>query len=233
MEIRIRRVTGPGDPALPAFGRLQERTFADADLLIPPEVLPQMLARLTPERRNYMLVAELGDDVVGGAVFHYFPAPNTGFSSFLATAPEVRGQGVARRLHQARFALMEEDAGHPVEGVFIDVLAPERMSADEVARERSVGADPVQRRQIFDRMGFRKVDVAYYQPPTGGEPAVTTMDLLYCPRTPAATVRADLVAETMRAYWGPWLGKEAAEAHSRELRRRCGGDQVALLPYRT
>lgn len=230
-DVTIRRVADPRDPALAAFGSLQERTFADPELLIPPEVLPGMLARRSTQRRNYMLVAEQGEVVVGGAIFHYFPGVNTGFSSFLAVAPEVRGQGVARRLHEARFALLDEEAGRSVAGLFIDVLAPERMSPAEVAAEQAVGADPLLRRRIFDRLGFRKVDVAYYQPPDepGAEP-ITTMDLLCCPRTPAEWVAAELVAATMHAYWTPWLGREAADTHAAQLRRRCGGDRVRLLP---
>lgn len=228
-DVVIRRVSDPGDPALAAFGRLQERTFADPELLIPPEVLPGMLASRSAERRNYMLVAELGSEVVGGAVFHGFPRVNSGFSSFLAVAPEVRGQGIARRLHEARFALLDSEAGRPVAGIFIDVLAPERMSPAEVAAERGVGADPVLRRQIFARLGFRRVDVAYYQPPDGpGAEPITTMDLLFCPRVAADWVATDLVVGTMYAYWTPWLGRGVADRHAAELRRRCGGDRVSL-----
>lgn len=232
-RIAIRTITDPADPAIAAFGELQERTFPEPDMLIPPEYLPAMLARSTPARRNLMLVAEADGAVLGGAVFHYFAGPNTGFSSFLAVAPEVRGRGMARQIHQARFAALDEAAGEraPVHGLFIDVVAPGRLTPEEVARERAVGADPVDRRRIFQRLGFRKVDVAYFQPAegSGGEP-ITTMDLLYCPRTAADWVATDLVVETMHAYWAPWLGRAAADRNAAELRRRCGGERVALLP---
>lgn len=232
--IRIRQITDPGDPAIRAFGDLQDRTYADPDLLIPPDVLPHLLARKTPTHRNLMLVAEDDDGtVVGGTVFHYLAAPNAGFSSYLAVAPEVRGRGIATQLHQARFALLDETAGPraPAAGLFIDVVAPERLTAAEAERELA-GMDPAARRRAFQRMGFRRVDVAYYQPAEGsGGEAVTHMDLLFCPRSPGADwVERELVVETMRAYWTPWLGKAVADRNAAELRRRCGGSMVALRP---
>lgn len=233
MAIEIRAVTDPHDPAIAAFGAIQERTYPEPDMLIPPAYVPGMLATQSSERRNLMLVAALCGTVVGGTLFHYFAGPNTGFSSFMAVAPEVRGQGVAHAIHTARFALLNQAAGDaaPVSGIFIDVVAPERLTPDEVERERGVGADPWIRRRIFQRLGFRRVDVAYYQPPEGsGGKAITNMDLLYAPRTPAPVVPADLVGGTMRAYWTPWLGVAAADRHAHDLRRRCGGEFVALKP---
>lgn len=232
--VTVRRVTDPADPAIAAFGRIQEQAYADSGSLIPPAYFPRMLTSRLPERRNLMLVAEdPAGQVVGGSVFHYFPGPNTGFSSFMAVAPEARGRGVARAIHTARFGALDEEAGEraPALGILIDVVAPERLTARERDRERRVGADPVARRKIFQRLGFRRVEVAYHQPVggTGGGP-VTNMDLLWCPRTPAETVETRLVVETMRAYWLRWLGPELAERSARELRERCGGDQVRLLP---
>ncbi|HYG60084.1 MAG TPA: GNAT family N-acetyltransferase [Symbiobacteriaceae bacterium] len=225
--IHIRRVADPGDPAIAAFGALQERVFPDPDLLIPPHVMPFMVARQTKERRNILLVAEVEGAVVGGTLFHYLAVPQTGFSSFMAVAPECRGQGVARKLHQARWATLITEG--PVHGIFIDVVAPERLPPEDLARERAFGLDPADRRRVFHRLGFRRVDVAYYQPPGGpGEEPITTMDLLYCPHEPADFVATDVVVGTMHAYWTPWLGRQTADTHAAELRRRCGGDQVAL-----
>lgn len=227
----IRPIRDPADPAILKFGQLQERTYGDPEMLIPAAFLPRLLTTQSRERRNLMLVAEEGEAVVGGVVFHYFPGPNTGFSSYLAVAHEARGEGLARRLHEARFALLDAEAGDqaPVAGLFIDVVAPERLTPEELAQERAVGSDPVVRRAIFHRLGFRRVDVAYEQPAEGsGGEAVTNMDLLYCPHTPADQVPTELVVETMRAYWAPWLGKKAADRNAGELRRRCGGVVVAL-----
>lgn len=231
-HLTIRALTDPADPAIAGFGRLQGQTYPEPDMLIPPRALPGLITHQTPERRNLMLVAEAAGTVVGGTVFHYFTGPNTGFSSFMAVAPGARGLGLARRLHAARLAALDAAAGAqaPVHGLFIDVVAPERLTAAELAREKAVGADPVARRRVFHRLGFRRVDVAYYQPPDarGGAP-ITSMDLLYCPRVPADRVATALVAGTMHAYWAPWLGR-AADLHAAELRRRCGGDHVALRP---
>lgn len=230
-QLEIRQVTEPGDPAIRGFGRLQERTFPDPDLLIPPAVFPRMLTTRTAERRNFLLVAEAEGEVVGGTLFHYFPRPNTGFSSSLAVTPAARGRGVARELHLARFALLDREAGAkaPVHGLFIDVAAPERLSPAELEQERLVGADPVARRRILQALGFRRVDVAYCQPAGGpGEEPITTMDLLYCPRVPAQSVPADRIAQTMHAYWRPWLGQPVADREAYALRQRCGGPEVPL-----
>lgn len=233
--LQIRQVLEPADPAIRQFGRLQERTYGDPEMLIPAEVLPRLLATQGSERRNLMLVATEGEVVVGGALFHYLAGPNTGFSSYLAVAQEWRGRGLARQIHEARFALLDEVAeahvGAPVAGLFIDVVAPERLTPEELLQERAVGSDPVVRRQVFQRLGFRRVDVAYEQPAEGsGGVAVTNMDLLYCPRRPSEWVATELVVETMRAYWRSWIGPAAADRNAAELERRCGGARVPLRP---
>src|SRR5437763_701814 len=81
--------------------------------------------------------------------------------------------------------VLSQAAGGNLRGLFIDVVNPTRMSADELAREQTVGSDPWLRRRIFGRLGFRQVDVQYEQPvggPNGGP--VTNLDLLYCPPQP-------------------------------------------------
>jgi hypothetical protein len=193
-------------------------------------MIGRMLAGPTGQRLNVLLVAERDGQVVGGAFFHAFRATRTGFSSFLGVAREARGQSVARRLHAARFEALERVLAGPVAGVFIDVVSPARMPREEIEREHAVGSDPCARRRAFQRLGFRQVDVRYEQPvggPDGG--AVTILDLLYCPRSAADTVPTHLVTETMRAYWTPWLGSEAARRHARELERRAGSETIALL----
>lgn len=231
MSIAIREVCETSDPAIAGFGRLQNATYYAPEALIPAAAIPSLLRARTAARRNLLLVAEADGRVVGGTFFHYFAAPNTGFSSFLGVDGAFRGRGLARRLHEARFAALDRVAGAPVAGVFIDVVNPERMSADELARERAVGSDPWARRRAFARLGFRQVHVRYEQPvggPDGGP--VTTLDLLFCPRTGVEEVPTSLVTATLRAYWSPWLGEAAAQRHARELERRAGGwSQLALL----
>lgn len=211
--VTIRRVLEPADPAIAAFGGLQNRTYFEPDMLIPAAFIGRLLEWQSPERRNLLLVAEQGRQVVGGTVFHAFPQVGTGFSSYMATAPEVRGQGVARLLHDARMTALDGAVGRRVAGVFIDVVAPTRLTPAELAQEAAVGSDPMRRRAVFGHFGFRQVDIQYQQP-TGGENGgpVTNMDLLYCPRDPADTIAARLVLDTMSAYWLAWLGEKRTQS---------------------
>ncbi len=111
----------------------------------------------------------------------------------------------------------------------IDVVDPARMTPQNLEREVRVGSDPRVRRLVFDRFGFRKVDIRYEQPVGGpGGGPITVLDLLFCPREPIDAVPTSLVVATMSAYWTPWLGRTAARRHARELERRAGGR--ALLP---
>jgi GNAT superfamily N-acetyltransferase len=229
-DARIREVTDPDDPALLALGQLQRAVYFEPDALIPGEALGGLISQHSIARANFVLVAERDGELVGGTVFHYLGSAGSGFSSFMGVARAARGLGLARQLHEARFAALDRAAGGTVNGVFIDVVNPTRLTPDDLERERSVGSDPFVRRRVFGRLGFRQVDVRYEQPvggPNGGP--VTNLDLLYCPRTPAETVPTALVLATMRAYWSPWL-RANAERHVAELERRAGGrTELALL----
>lgn len=228
-DVTVRRVTSASDAAIEAFGELQNRVYFEPDALIPARYIGFMLQGRGGERENFLIVAERAGRVVGGTLFHFLGAADTGFSSFMAVAPEARGAGVARALHDARFAALRE-ASATIRGVFIDVVAPERLGDEERAAEARVGMDPRARRAIFARLGFRRVDVRYEQP-VGGEDGgpVTNMDLLFCPAEPAEEVDVELVVATMRAYWSPWLGAPAAERHADELRRRAEGRSRFML----
>jgi GNAT superfamily N-acetyltransferase len=226
----IREVTDPDDPALSAVGQLQRAVYFAPDTLIPGEALGWLIQRTSGSRANFVLVAERDGEVLGGTVFHYLASAGSGFSSFMGVARAAQGQGIARRLHEARFHVLDRAAGGHVVGVFIDVVNPTRMTSAELERELSVGSDPLVRRAIFEHLGFRQVDIRYEQPvggPNGGP--VTNMDLLYCPHEPAEHVATALVLATMRAYWSPWL-RQSAEGHVAELERRAGGRrQLALV----
>lgn len=229
--IELRLITQPEDPAIEAFGRLQERAYPEPDHLIPASYLPTMISQDTAYQRNFMIVAQQEDTVVGGTVFHLLPDVNTGFSSFMVVAPELRGQGLARRLHQARFAVLDDEANRRIEGLFIDVLAPQRLTPKQWVQEQAVGSDPVARLRVFDRLGFRKVDIDYEEPlggPNGGP--LTTVDLLYCPRLRLDTVPTPLVVDTMRRYWQSWLGATQGKRLADELERRASGPVLKLVP---
>lgn len=224
-------MTDPWDPAIAGFGRVQAAVYFDPGALIPARYIPQMLREQEGPRHNLLLVAE--DDagkVVGGALFHYLAATNVGFSSFMGVARAARGQGIARQLHAQRLRVLDEVAGRPVDGVFIDVVSPARLTPEEREVERRVGSDPLTRRQTFERLGFRQVDVEYQQPlggPDGGP--VTNLDLLFCPRTPRDTIPTELVVGTMQAYWSGWMGEQRARRFADQLKQRARGRSALAL----
>jgi GNAT superfamily N-acetyltransferase len=217
----IRQVEDPHDRAIAGFGEMQEAAYFAPETLIPGRYIPQLLAN---PKRNFLVVAEVDGRVVAGTLFHWLAEAGAGFSSFLGVEHSLRGQGIARRLHERRFAVLDRAAGAKVAGVFIDVVSPTRMAPEEIEREHKAGSDPVERRHAFAHLGFRQVDIRYEQPvggPNGGP--VTILDLLFCPHEPADEIPTALVAATMRAYWTPWLGKAGALRHARELKARAQG----------
>lgn len=228
--MRVRQVTSPLDPAIGRFGAMQRQIYFEADMLIPATLIRAMLGVPMTGRSNFLVVAEEGEELLGGTFFHHMVRPNTGFSSFMGILPKARGKGIARKLHQARFEVLDAAAGGRVNGVFIDVVAPERMSPQEIADEKRVDSDPVHRRLAFNALGFCKVEIAYRQPvggPNGGP--VINLDLLYCPREPSESVSTELVLETLRAYWTPWLGKGRAGREVQRLRELAEGEVLRLV----
>jgi len=224
--VRVREVTDPDDAAIAAFGQMQTVAYFAPETLIPAHYIPSMLSAQGGARQNFLVVAEDNGHVVGGALFHYLAKAGSGFSSFLGVDQAYRRHGVARALHEERFVILDRAAGGHVPGVFIDVVNPSRMTAEELARD----TDSWGRRRAFERLGFRQVDIRYEQPvggPNGGP--VTILDLLFCPHEPADSVPTRLVVDTMRAYWSPWLGT-STERHARELEQRAhGAERLALI----
>ncbi|WP_420595164.1 GNAT family N-acetyltransferase [Deinococcus sp.] len=227
MPPTIRRVTDTHDPALSAFGRIQEASYYDPEMLIPAHYFGQMIGDQGGERQNVILVAEDGGEVVGGTLFHLLPS-GAGFSSFMGVALAARGSGAARALHTARMQVIRE-AGYA--GVFADAVHASALSADDLAAEVRVGSDPLLRRVKLNALGFGTVNAPYWQPvggPDGGP--LTDLDLLYCPLEPSNSVPLALVTETLRAYWQSWLGPQRAAHEAQALAQRTGSDPVALLP---
>ncbi len=227
MTLIVRRVTDPHDPALSAFGRIQEAGYYAPDMLIPAAAFGQLIAHQSGERRNVILVAEQEGAVVGGTLFHLLPS-GAGFSSFMGVALAARGSGAARALHQARLRIIRDAGGV---GCFADAVHVSALSAEDLAAEARVDSDPALRRVKLGALGFRTVDVAYWQP-VGGEDGgpLKDLDLLYCPLEPAGTVPLKLVSATLRAYWQSWLGPERATREARALEGRALRDPLPLLP---
>lgn len=245
-SIQIRRVTDPNDPAIAAFGTLQDRIYFEPEMLIPARYIVHLLQDNGGARQNVLLLAEEHDpdgklgELLGGTLFHLLPEAGTGFSSFLGVDPSARGRGVARRLHTARWQALQNASGDKCQALFIDVVNPVRESADQREQERLAGSDATARRQTFHALGFRTVDLAYEQPVGGDHPElegggpVTDMDLLaYVPTGQVSdgqpeTISAALVGATMQAYWTPWLGQ--AQAERAALKLQAGQTEVRLLP---
>jgi GNAT superfamily N-acetyltransferase len=234
----IRRVTDHNDAAIGRFGLLQDQTYFEPDSLIPARYIAEMLRDNHGTRYNMLLVAENNAGaVVAGTFFHYLAAANIGFSSYLAVMPALRGQGLARQLHNQRFALLDQvaqQADKPqVAGLLIDVVAPERLNAHEQAAERVLSFDATARRRAFARMGFMQLAVAYQQPsggPNGGP--ITNMDLLFAPHpgaNKASWVATATICTAMLAYWTPWLGLKRAQAAAQALAERANGVEIALV----
>lgn len=228
LPVHVRRVTDPHDPALAAFGRIQEESYYAPDMLIPPSAFPHLVAGGgRGPREDRLLVAEdAGGRVLGGTVYHLLP--EAGFSSFLAVAREARGRGISRALHQAR---LEDVRARGLAGLFADSVFPERQDAADREAEARTGMDPLARRRALHALGYRTVDVPYWQPvggPDGGP--LTDLDLLYHPLSGANTVPTALVTGTLHAYWTAWLGRERARREAEALAQRAGRDTLALLP---
>ncbi len=230
----LRHVTDPDDPAIAAFGRVQEASYYAPEMLIPPEVFGQLVTRRSPEREDRLLVAQTqGGDVLGGTLYALLPLPGelrgAGFNSFMAVTRAARGLGVGRALHAETLRAVRE-AG--LAGLFADSVHPSRQSAEDRAAEAATGVDPAGRRAALHALGLRTVDIPYWQPvggPDGGP--LTDLDLLYQPARPSQTVPLALVTGILRAYWTGWLGQERAQAEARALAERAGNvENVPLLP---
>ncbi len=236
----LERVTHPADPALGALSALLERALADPDTLLGADRLRELVAETAHDREFVVLVARLGDAVVGGTVFSYVPATNCGFSEYIVASPERRGAGLGRRLFDARKALLDARAkmsGHlACRGLFIEVDSPLRTPSAFLEAEQATALDARERLRIFDHLGFRRVDIRYVQPPLGRhKPAVTYLDLLFAPWGAQAdpllvsegTVPAAWVLLTVEPIWRAWAPAAVADGLA-ALRAQIGDGRVAL-----
>lgn len=229
----LRHVTDPRDPAIPAFGRVQEASYYAPDMLIPPEVFGHLVTRRSPEREDRLLVAQTPEgEVLGGTLYALLPLPGglrgAGFNSFMAVTRAARGLGVGRALHDETLRVVR-DAG--LAGMFADSVHPSRQNEEDRAAEAATGVDPAGRRAALHALGLRTVDIPYWQPvggPDGGP--LTDLDLLFQPARPAQTVPLALVTGTLRAYWSGWLGAGRAQAEAQALADRAGhAERIRLL----
>ncbi|WP_278911943.1 GNAT family N-acetyltransferase [Deinococcus wulumuqiensis] len=225
--VTVRRVTDPHDPALAAFGRIQEASYYAPEMLIPPAAFSRLVAGTPGGRNDRILVAERSGEVVGGTLYSLLPT--AGFNSFMGVSHAARGQGAGRALHAAS---LEDLRAAGMSGMFADSVHASRQSAAEREAEARSGSDPLVRRRQLHALGLRTVDLPYWQP-VGGEDGgpLKDLDLLYCPLDGGDTVPLGLVTRTLEAYWRGWLGPQRARAEAEALSERAGNvEQVALLP---
>jgi GNAT superfamily N-acetyltransferase len=228
----------PADPRLADLAALLHATFPDPNSVLGLDRMQEFLEANRPDgpRRFGVLVARQNAAIVGGTVFSYVVRSNCGFSEYIVTDSAVRGRGIGRRLFEARKAFLDAEAqrhGQPrCRGLFIEVDNPERTPADYVEAERETALDPRQRLRIFDRFGFRRVDLAYYvQPPLApGKRAVDYLDLLFAPwASDSRWIPSQWIFDTLDAIWSAW-SPATAGTHLARLRCAVPGPRVALLP---
>ena len=212
--MHLTSVSDPDSPRLVEVAHLLQAVFADPNTVLGLDRLREFLAAnaVVPER-SFHVHAALGSDdqVVGATVFSYVPRSNCGFSEYIVSRPDVRGQGIGRRLFDARKRQLDEAAraaGHAgCHGLFIEADSPERTPAALLEAERETGLDARERLRLFAHLGFLRVDVEYVQPPLGpGKQAVPYLDLLFAPwrENAFAEIPSNWMVETVTPIWAAW-----------------------------
>ncbi|HEY1293685.1 MAG TPA: hypothetical protein VGJ60_11430 [Chloroflexota bacterium] len=236
-NIRLGEVTRPEDPRLGDLSRLLERTFADPNSVLGLDRIQQFLSESATDgpRRFHVTVAEHRGppEVVGLSIFSYVVRSNCGFSEYLVVDQFLRQRGLARALFDQRKAILDADAvrhGHAAcSGLFIEVDNPWRTPADLLARE---SFDPVERLRVFAHFGFRRVALAYTQPPLAPDKdAVDHMDLLFVPWARASqtdAIPSEWILRTLEPIWSAWT-PESAGTYLERLRRELTTPTVALI----
>lgn len=191
MSVEFKEVVDPADRHIDDFAVLLRTTFADENICLSSERMREFLPALPgPERSFYLVVLLAGARVPGGTLFSCSVATGAGFSEYMVLSPQLRGQGISRRLFEYRRQVLDRQArhfGHPrAPGLLIEVENPERTPAEYVARERESAMDVVERPRYFSHLEYLRLDFDYVQPPLGqGQAPVEYLDLLFHPWDPA------------------------------------------------
>jgi len=260
-DVRVDQVTRPEDPRVADLVRLLNQTFPDPNSVLGLDRIQQFLSDNSTgaPRQFHVLLAERpntftkksaslqrriagtsqggghnGFGLVGASIFSYVAGSNCGFSEYLLVEPALRRQGLGRILFDRRQAVLNADAvrhGQPAcNGVFIEVDSPWRTPAELLAAE---SFDPLERLRVFAHLGFRRVAVAYVQPPLGADKsAVEHMDLLFAPWAPETLASDSIPAEwalaTLETIWSAWT-PELAGSYLVQLRGQIHGPSVSLV----
>jgi GNAT superfamily N-acetyltransferase len=213
----LREIADPDDSDLIGVARLLATTFADPNTVLDLDRLREFVSlnRSGGARRFHVLVASEpgGDGLIGATVFSYVGASNCGLSEYIVVSKPARGRGTGRLLFDERRAVLDRDARlHDRErchGLFIEVDHPEHTPPELLEAEQETALDAWQRWRIFDHFGFRRVDLAYVQPPLAdAKTAVDYLALMFLPWDAAARRSAriprDWVLETLQPIWMGW-----------------------------
>jgi len=241
LAAHLKQIESPDDPDLARLSALMDVTFADPNIVLGLDRMQEFLAANRPgaARRFCVLVANdpVRDGVLGGSVFSYVARSGCGFSEYIVVDRPARGMGLGRLLFDARKEVLDKEArrdGHGAcYGLFIETDNPLRLPADLAAIERETAMEAWERLRLFDHLGFRRVDVAYVQPPLAPDKQpIDYLDLLFAPwrvDAPASAIPAQWVLDTLEPIWSAWAPTLAAD-HLARLRQRITGEDVALLP---
>ncbi|VVJ17429.1 Uncharacterised protein [Amycolatopsis camponoti] len=153
---------------------------------------------------NYhIILASMNGVTVGCSVVDYFAGPNAGMIEFLMVVPAFRNAGVGRAILAETERVLESDAtagaGAPLAHVFAEINDP------FLPTGAPDNLDPADRALVWDRWGFRGLDLPYVQPALSEAQEPVTNLLLICktfgepctPRTVRSAV-ADYVRWAMR-----------------------------------
>jgi len=233
-DIRLDQVNRPEDPRLSDLVMLLNRTFHDPNSVLGLDRIQQFLSENAADsaRQFHVLVAQTidGSGLVGASIFSYVARSNCGFSEYLVVDASLRHRGLGRALFDARQAILHAHApDHACHGLFIEVDSPWRTPADLL---EAGSFDPLERLRVFHHLGFRRVAVAYVQPPLAADKhPVEHMDLLYAAwpgDPPVETIPSETLFDTLETIWSRWTPDQFGP-YLAALRDQVAGSHVSLV----
>lgn len=107
-------------------------------------------------------------NILAGGAFEHYAKSNCALLTYVVIHPDCRGQGLARQLIAHEVAILQRDARQRCQAgdcraVFAEMNSPQRI------QEAQDVMNPALRLKIFDKIGFRKLDFDYIQPPLSPE----------------------------------------------------------------
>jgi len=150
----------------------------------------------------------------GGLVLEYHPVTNNGLITYLVVDEICRGQGMGRRLVEKAVEMLDEFAkqrGHLTgcNAVFLETNSPSKISESQdvmIPRDRQI---------VYQKLGFKLVDIPYMVPPLG--PQQSKMDFLslmvlitpHIPSSPTSALQKQkehyLPSSILKGFlWGLW-----------------------------